>query len=202
MAQAEDVFEGEPGGLPEPMPRGRALYREAEAPTSAVRHVGGYAPFVDFCEAHGVRAGDLASDPERLISFLHEHGARLAADGALGAAAAVFAGNTIAWLRPDARWTAYEGAPPLVGNRERQFETGRLLEACAAPTTNPSGASLPCWRTGPVPNRRRPGRSGCGTCPGDGSLGRCAAGEVDGAAGPAESPGRDLPSARLEGTRA
>lgn len=128
MAQAEDVFEGEPGGLPEPMPRGRTLYREAEAPTSAVRHVGGYAPFVDFCEAHGVRAGDLAAGPERLIWFLHEHGARLAADGALGAAAAVFAGNTIAWLRPDARWTSYEGAPPLVGNRERQFETGRLLE--------------------------------------------------------------------------
>ena len=94
-----------------------------------VRHVGGYAPFVEFCAAHGVRADELASDPERLIAFLRTFGSQLEDDSTLSAAAAVFAGNTIARLRPDAQWTAYEGAPPTVGNREKQFEVDRLLVA-------------------------------------------------------------------------
>ncbi|BCW65302.1 hypothetical protein NicSoilB4_00650 [Arthrobacter sp. NicSoilB4] len=128
MGPTEDLFEGMPGRLPESMARGRALYRSTEGPTAAVRHVGGYAPFIEFCERNGVHAGELASDPEGLIWFLRWHGAQLAHEGALSAAAAVFAGNTIAGLRPDARWYAYEGAPPTVGNRERQFEVDRLLD--------------------------------------------------------------------------
>ena len=68
----------------------------------------------------GVRAGELASDPERLIWFLRTFGSQLADDSTLSAAAAVFAGNTIARLRPDAQWTAYEGAPP-------RWETGEAV---------------------------------------------------------------------------
>ena len=127
MGTAEDLFEGQPAGMPEPMPRGTALYREGFGP-AVVRHVAGYAPFVDFCSAQGARAGELAADPEQLIRFLRTAGSRLAQDSTLSAAAAVFPGNTIAALRPDAEWTAYEGAPSTVGNRERQYEVSRLLE--------------------------------------------------------------------------
>ena len=127
MGTTEDLFEGPPTGLPAAMPRGSALYREGPGP-AVVRHVGGYAPFADFCNARGARADELAADPERLIWFLRTAGSELADDGTLSAAAAIFAGNTIARLRPDAQWTAYEGASPTVGNRERQFEVDRLLE--------------------------------------------------------------------------
>ena len=109
------------------MSRGSALYREGPGP-AVVRHVGGYAPFVEFCAAQGVRADELAADPERLIWFLRTVGSQFADDSTLSAAAAIFAGNTIARLRPDAQWTAYEGASPTVGNREKQFEVDRLLE--------------------------------------------------------------------------
>ena len=112
------------------MSRGSARYREGPEP-AVVRHVGGYAPFVEFCAAHGVRADELAADPERLIGFLRAVGSQLAEDARLRAAAAVFAGNTIARLRPDAQWTAYEGAPPTVGNREKGVEVDRLLEGSA-----------------------------------------------------------------------
>ncbi|MCU1531908.1 MAG: hypothetical protein JWO49_1479 [Arthrobacter sp.] len=128
MGTSEDVFDGQPTGLPEPMSRGSALCRPESVP-AVVRHLRGYAPFVDFCAAQGVQAGELAADPERLIWFLRRFGSRIASDGALRAAAAVFVGNTIAGLRPDAEWSAYEGAPSTVGNREKRFETDRLLEA-------------------------------------------------------------------------
>lgn len=128
MGTSEDVFDGQPTGLPEPMSRGSALYWPGPGP-AVVRHLKGYAPFVDFCAAQAVPAGELAADPERLIWFLRRFASRIASDGALRAAAAVFAGNTIAGLRPDAEWTAYEGAPSTVGNREKRFETDRLLEA-------------------------------------------------------------------------
>jgi hypothetical protein len=128
MGTSEDVFDGPPTGLPAPMSRGSALYRPGPEP-AAVRHLGGYAPFLDFCAAQGVQARELAADPERLIWFLRRFGSPIESDNALRAAAAVFAGNTIAALRPDAEWTAYEAAPATVGNREKRFETDRLLEA-------------------------------------------------------------------------
>lgn len=128
MGTAENVFDGQPAALPEPMPRGSALYREGPGP-AVVRHLQGYAPFLDFCAGQGVQAEELAADPGRLISFLRTHGAELANSSTLSAAAAVFAGNAIAGLRPDAEWTAYEGALPTVGNRDKKFEVGRLLEA-------------------------------------------------------------------------
>ena len=128
MGTAEDLFEGQPTGTPKLMPLLSAPYREGSGP-AVVRHVGGYAPFADFCAAQGMRADELAADPEQLIRFLRTAGSQLADDSTLSAAAAVFTGNTIARLRPDAQWTAYEGAPPTVGNREKAFEVNRLLEA-------------------------------------------------------------------------
>lgn len=128
MGTSEEVFDGQPTGLPEPMPRGSALYRPGPGP-AVVRHLRGYAPFVDFCAVQGVQAGELAADPERLIWFLRRFGSELANSSTLTAAAAVFAGNTIVRLRPDAEWTAYEGAlSSTVGNREKRFEMDRLLE--------------------------------------------------------------------------
>ncbi|HSO91270.1 MAG TPA: hypothetical protein VLR70_09000, partial [Arthrobacter sp.] len=128
MGTTEDIFEGQPTGTPEPMARGTALYREGSGP-AVVRHLAGYAPFVYFCAARGARPKELAADPERLIRFLRTAGPELAADSTLSAAAAVFTGNTIAALRPDAKWTAYEEAPSTVGNRDKAFEPDRLLEA-------------------------------------------------------------------------
>jgi hypothetical protein len=129
MGSTEDLFEGQPSALPEPMPRGRALYKPATGEPAKVRHVGGYAPFIQFCAARGVRPEELASDPERLVSFLRTFGPLIENDNTLSAAAAIFAGNTIARLRPDAQWTAYEGGSPTVGNRHKQFEVDRLLVA-------------------------------------------------------------------------
>ncbi|MEC5180498.1 DUF6226 family protein [Arthrobacter sp. CG_A4] len=128
MGTAEDLFEGQPTGLPAPTSRGSSPYREGSGP-AVVRHVGGYTPFIEFCAAQGVRAEELAADAERLIWFLRVFGSRIAEHSTLSAAAAVFAGNTIAGLRPDAQWTVYEGAPPTVGNRGKAFEANRLLEA-------------------------------------------------------------------------
>lgn len=129
MGTAEDFFDGPPTGLPVPMPRGVALYREAAGPPAAVRHVGGYAPFVEFYAGRGEPADELASDPARLIRFLRASGADLDHDGGLRAAAAIFLGNALVRLRPDAHWTTYEGAPSTVGNRETGFEVDRLLDA-------------------------------------------------------------------------
>lgn len=128
MGTAENLFGGPPAALPEPMPRGSALYREGPGP-AVVRHLHGYAPFLDFCAGQGAEAEELAADPQRLIAFLRTYGGELANSSTLSAAAAVFAGNTIARLRPDAEWTAYEGALPTVGNRDKEFEVDRLLEA-------------------------------------------------------------------------
>lgn len=129
MGHAEDLFEGPATDLPEPVSRGGALYAEGPRRATEVRHVAGYSAFIGFCADHGVRADELAVDPARLMWCLHQWAAEIDRDSAMSAAAAVFAGNTIARLRPDARWTAYEGGSPLVGNRQRQFDVGRLLVA-------------------------------------------------------------------------
>ena len=127
MGTSEDLFDGPPAEMPAAMPQRTGLYRPGPGP-AAVRHVRGYAPFVDFCAGRGVPAGELAADPERLIRFLRTSGPEIAGDDTLHAAAAIFAGNTIARLRADAQWTAYEAAPPLVGNRNTQFDVGRLID--------------------------------------------------------------------------
>ena len=54
-----------------------------------------------------------------------------AGDPTLKYAAAIIAGNTVAGLRPASRWSAYEGGSPTVGNRRKQFDIDRLLDALA-----------------------------------------------------------------------
>ncbi len=129
MGTAEDCFDGLPAALPAPMPRGTAIYRQDTGRPAPVRHAAGYIPFVEFCARRGQRADELAGDPGRLIAFLRASGAELARDDGLRDAAAIFTGNAIIRLRPDARWTTYEGAPATAGNRQTSFEPGRLLEA-------------------------------------------------------------------------
>ena len=85
MGPTDDLFEGQPSGMPEPMPRGRALYQPAEGEPAKVRHVGGYAPFIEFCTGRGVRSEELASDLERLISFLRTFGSYFENDNTLSA---------------------------------------------------------------------------------------------------------------------
>jgi hypothetical protein len=128
MGSMEELFEGQPTGLPAPMSWGSALYQEGSGRTAKVRQVGGYAPFIEFCTGHSVRAEDLASDIERLIWFLRAFAPEIESDSKLSTAAAAFTGNAIARLRPDAEWTAYEGGSRMVGNTHRQFETDRLLK--------------------------------------------------------------------------
>lgn len=129
MGSSGELFEGKPTGLPEPMARGSATYQLASDPSPPIRHLGGYERFVEFCSGHGVGAAELAADPARLFRFLRSVAQEVAADAALKNAAGVFAGNTLARARPDAEWTAYEGAPAMVGTDELRFEVGRLLDA-------------------------------------------------------------------------
>lgn len=128
MGSREDLFDGPATGLPDPIPRGRAVYAEDPGREARVRHVAGYSAFIGFCAGRDVIAGELAEDPVRLIWFLHAFAAEMEPGSDVSAAAAVFAGNTIVRMRPDAEWTAYEGGAPLVGNRRTKFEVGRLLE--------------------------------------------------------------------------
>lgn len=129
MGPAEELFEGKPTGLPTPMTRGTAVYREESDPVPVVRHVAGYDQFDEFCVGRRVQAKELAADAGRLFWFLRANGSEIANDCDLKAAAAVFAGNTLARLRPDAVWTTYEGGSPTVGNGEMQFEVDRLVNA-------------------------------------------------------------------------
>ncbi|MFF1383472.1 DUF6226 family protein [Arthrobacter sp. NPDC058288] len=129
MGSVEDLFEGPATGLPAPTPRGAALYAEVTGREAPVRHLAGYSVFLGFCAGHDVRAEELADDPARLMWFLHAFSAEIGSETAVSAAAAVFTGNTIARLRPDAEWTSYEAGSPLVGNGQTKFEVGRLLGA-------------------------------------------------------------------------
>lgn len=126
MEPAEDLFEGPATALPVPVPRRVAVYVPEEEIPAPVRHVRGYAPFLTFCAAHGTSAAELAADPVRLIAFVRICAPQIVADDALRDAAAVFIGNVIAGLRPDAFWQAYEDVLPTVGTREQGFTPGIL----------------------------------------------------------------------------
>jgi hypothetical protein len=67
-----------------------------------------YGQFVGFCAVQGVRAEELAADSGRLFCFLRAFWFRSVGGTRLKPAAAIFAGNTIAGLRSDSRWMAYE----------------------------------------------------------------------------------------------
>ncbi|WP_142065131.1 hypothetical protein [Pseudarthrobacter sp. B4EP4b] len=55
-----------------------------------------------------MRAEELAADSGRLFWFLPAFGSDLEEYTQLKPAAAIFADNTIAGLRPDSRWMVYE----------------------------------------------------------------------------------------------
>ena len=67
-----------------------------------------YGQFVGLCAAQGVRAEELAADSGRLFWFLRAFGSDLGEYTKRKSAAAIFADNTIAGLRPDSRWMVYE----------------------------------------------------------------------------------------------
>ncbi|MBT2250295.1 hypothetical protein JHV56_16470 [Arthrobacter sp. BHU FT2] len=123
-----EFFEGMPTQLPERMARATAIYRPIPEQPQPVRHVGGYERFVEFCTRQGVEAGELAADPIGLFRFLRNFGEKIVQDAVLKKAATVFAGNTLAKVRPDAEWKAYEGGAPTVGTEELHFEVERLLD--------------------------------------------------------------------------
>lgn len=127
MTAAEDLFEGPATGLPGRAPLNRGLYRqEADAPDT--RHVAGYGPFVVFCSRHGADAAGLASDPVRLLEFLHTHSTELLADPQLCRAAEIFAGNTIVAQRADAHWRSFEGGGTEAGDHEMSLVVAGLME--------------------------------------------------------------------------
>lgn len=114
---------------PTGIPQGAALYSSEEPAT--VRHLGGYGPFLDFCSRHGADARQLATDFESLLTFLRTHATELNTAG-LVAAAAVFTGNAIVNMRPDAEWLAFGDNPPEAGNRQLRIQPSTLLEALPA----------------------------------------------------------------------
>ncbi|BCW20562.1 hypothetical protein NtRootA9_32700 [Arthrobacter sp. NtRootA9] len=123
-----ELFEGAPAQLPEPMARGTALYRPIQEQPQPVRHVGGYEPFIEFCRGMGLQPAELAGDAIRLLRFLRQAAPDIVNDGGLKNAAAVFAGNALARMRPDAEWKAYEGGAPTVGTEELQFEVDHFMD--------------------------------------------------------------------------
>lgn len=80
-----------------------------------------------------------------------------AGDPALKSAAAIVAGNAVAGLRPDSRWAIYEGGSPTVGNRKKQFDIDRLLDALVwRGRSSSAGDLLACGQRRP---RKSPGES-------------------------------------------
>ncbi|PLC10762.1 hypothetical protein AUQ48_17070 [Kocuria flava] len=93
-----------------------------------IRHVAGYGPFLTFCAAQHTDPRHLASNLPALVTFLRTHTDALHQDPALLRAAAVFTGNTVATLRPDAQWQAGIRDELTVANEDRAFELTRLLQ--------------------------------------------------------------------------
>ena len=129
----EDLFVGPPGVLPAGVSLGQARYGPlTDGQSGQVRHVGGYAVFARYCEAAGAVPAELAADPAALAGFLQAHGPTIRANSDRLAAAAVFTGNTIAGLRPDASWTVGPGGAE-VGNHEARFVVRAVVEGlCGA----------------------------------------------------------------------
>lgn len=128
MGITEDVFEGPAQAAPEPVARQATIYWAVDptTPRGPVRHLTGYAAFVDF--SSGVGARGLSADLAALLNFLREHADAIAADAALGEAAAIYLGNVIASLRADSYWQVFAGAETTVGNESIQFTPMTLIE--------------------------------------------------------------------------
>jgi hypothetical protein len=127
MDPAEDVFAGPPQSPPAPRDHSGGEFVPVED-ILRIRHVGGYAPFLTFCTTHHAGPPKLAGDLAALVIFLHETIRDLQHDPALSAAATVFTGNTLAGLRPDARWERATDGTITVGTDDEQFDPALLLE--------------------------------------------------------------------------
>jgi hypothetical protein len=126
MEPAEDVFSGPPMAPPPPMAgRTSDFLPVEEIPT--IGHAAGYGPFLAFCIDHHAHPRQLASNFPALVAFLRTHTEALQADPALLRAAAVFTGNTVATLRPDAQWQAGTDDELTVGTEDASFELTRLI---------------------------------------------------------------------------
>lgn len=147
MGSTEDLFEGQPTGLPAPMSRGSALYLEGSGPAAKVRHVGGYAPFIGFCAGRGVRAEELASDIERLIWFLRAFETRTGSSKlvACSRAYAVPTTNRSAGLFPGCpsghgkKWTIFLPSRPCRWPRSQDSLAMSGRPCRRRPTTPPRG---------------------------------------------------------------
>lgn len=128
MGCSENIFDGPAQAAPEPMAQQATISWTTDLTTARlpVRHLTGYAAFVDFSEGLGAPA--LSADVATLLDFLRQHTAALAADTALADAAAVYLGNVIASLRADACWQVFDGLDGSVGNDSIQFTPMTLIE--------------------------------------------------------------------------
>ncbi|SEJ66626.1 hypothetical protein SAMN04487917_10933 [Arthrobacter sp. yr096] len=128
MGEIETLFDGPVTGLPAPLSSTAVAYATDQTDGKTVKHLAGYAPFVAFCDALGVPAQDLASNVERLFTFLKPHLKQIAEDPELSNAATVFVGNVIAALRPDACWSVMPDGSREAGNMDLRITVDRLIE--------------------------------------------------------------------------
>ena len=126
----EQVFSdpGHPVSSVRVVPRGRAVYRaDAESGSVVVRHLLGYEPFTKFWFALGGASSHLASSVERFGDVVRAQSDAIRADG-IEDAAAVFLGNVLVGLRPDASWVRYGDEFPSAGTEQHQYEVLHLLD--------------------------------------------------------------------------
>lgn len=113
----EDLFDGPAHVLhtpPSQFARNAAVYtRRAEGPDPApVRHRAGYALFAEFLASRGIDPRTTARDPLALLAHLRAHHREIMARPELAEAAAVFFGNVLVAVRPDALWAGDEVQGP------------------------------------------------------------------------------------------
>jgi hypothetical protein len=130
----ESLFEGP--ALPEPIPAsmaGSAAWYEplaVEPRLPPMRHLRGYAPFLEYLSMLWVDPGTMARDPLALTGLLCEHHRALAAHPGLVEAAAVFLGNALVAARADAEW---RGPDEVAGPRDRISPLAIVSRIGAAP---------------------------------------------------------------------
>jgi len=96
------------------------------------RQLAGCQAFADFATVRGADVDELAQSVPATIGFILESAGGIRSTPALATAAATFLGNTLALLRPDARWRVPDGGPREVGAGRMSFVVddlvARLLE--------------------------------------------------------------------------
>ncbi|MDR6438128.1 hypothetical protein J2790_003277 [Paenarthrobacter nicotinovorans] len=134
MGDTEDLFDGPASALPAALSskavlnRRTAGYLPAQEEGTPVKHLGGYAPFVLFCESKGVSGGRLAADISALLEFLRSTIGDISVEPGLSEAATIFVGNAIAAMRPEASWRIMPDGSREVGDRGMVVTVDRLVE--------------------------------------------------------------------------